>query len=94
MLCQKRNNSKGNVWVQELEACFLFAKIEYFHFLRIGVMRNGTLFRFDVCAKMRRPCYCVIIIIIKEEKEFVIRVSNLKKSINVIDTGGNGNEIR
>ena len=70
-----------------MEACFLFAKIEYFHFLRIGVMRNGTLFRFDVYAKMRRPCYCVIIIIIKEEKEFVIRVSNLKKSIKARTTG-------
>ena len=75
--------------------CVSLAKIKYFSFFwRIGAMRNGTLFRFDVCAKMRRPCYCVIIIIIKEEKEFVIRVSNLKKSINVIDTGGNGNEIR
>lgn len=56
-------------------------------------MQNGTLFRFDVCAKMRRPYYCVIILLLKK-KELVISSPNLKNSIKVIDTGGNGNEIR
>lgn len=60
--------------------CVTLAKIEYFSFFWLigSKVKRNIVPLYGACAKMRRPCYCVIIIIIKEEKEFVIRVSNLK----------------